>query len=408
MVAFRSGGPPLSFGETVPAAVSPVRVSGRMGPCVKGGDRVSADASSVGRVGGRVAEYDLVRVVSISLVILIHVIAPFVGPEAVALGGVGPVALLSRLLRFAVPAFIMLTGALVWTRPGGGGGGWRRFYGRRTASVVVPYLVWSAVFIVVGALLDIRAPGSVRSIARGLLLGTTWYHLYFVPAVLGIYVLAPVASALFKRSVTLLLAAATVAGIVVPTMIAQRGLAGSAPFALVSLVCAYLPYAASGAWYASVRGSGWWTRVERWGWPLFLAAGLGLRVWYTLLDTPLVSGYVVAVVTILMNVLPTLGVLGLARRLVERSPRVASRAVALAPAVFGVYLVHPLGLLALERLAAHLLSQPAPVWLWAPIVWTALTVAAFALVGRAVAYPRLWWLHGAISGRATTNSPARR
>lgn len=367
---------------------------------------MSADAPSGARTKDRVAEYDLVRIVSIALVILIHVIAPFVRPETAALGGVGPVALLSRLLRFAVPAFIMLTGALVWTRPvGGGRDGWWRFFGRRAAAVAAPYLFWSAVFTAVGVLLDIRALGSIRGIVRGLALGTTWYHLYFVPVVLGVYALAPLASALYRRSVPLLLVVAMAAGIVVPATISGHGLASSAPFALLSLVCVYLPYAAVGAWYASVRARPWWMAVERWGWPALLAIGLGIRVWFTLLDTPPESGYVVAGLTIAMNVLPSLGVLGLARLLVSADPRTASGAVAWAPAVFGVYMVHPLVLLVFERLAARVTDQPVPVWVWAPVVWPTLTVACFYLVGLVVGNRRLWWLHGAIARPAPVAKP---
>lgn len=365
---------------------------------------MSMDAPSGGRTTDRLPEYDLVRIISIALVVLIHVIAPFVRPEGAALGGVGPVALLSRLLRFAVPAFIMLTGALVWTRPvGGGRDGWWRFFSRRGAAVAVPYLFWSAVFIAVGVLLDVRSLGSFKSILRGLALGTTWYHLYFVPVVLGMYALAPLASALYRRSVLFLLAGAVTLGIFVPAAIADRGLVESAPFALVSLVCAYLPYAAIGAWYARVRTSAWWTVTERWCWPAFLVVGLGLRVWFTLLDAPPESRYVVTGLTIAMNVLPSLGVLGVARVIVAASSRAASGAVAWAPVVFGVYLVHPLVLLALERTAARFSDGLLPVWIWAPVAWPLVTVMSAALARVLVRHRSLWWLHGVVSRSAPKN-----
>jgi surface polysaccharide O-acyltransferase-like enzyme len=169
-------------------------------------------------------------------------------------------------------------------------------------------------------------------------------------------------------------------------------------------VCLYVPYAAFGAWYARVRATSRWIAIERVTWPVMLITGLGLRAWFTLLDAPPSSEYVVSALTIAMNVLPSLGVLGLARALVTRSPRIAEVAVGLAPSVFGVYLAHPLVLLALERAAARLLGEPVTVWPWVVVAWPGVTTVCFVLVTLTARYRSLWWLHGVTSGSV----PARR
>ncbi|MBU4555442.1 MAG: acyltransferase, partial [Actinobacteria bacterium] len=237
----------------------------------------TAAQSSTSPKSSRVPEYDVARVVSIALVILIHVIAPYVAPETRELGRTGVIGLMSRDLRFAVPMFVMLTGALLWSRPLGGAPSWREFFSRRLTLVLVPYFVWSAIFLALGARLGIKPLGSAGMIVRDLMLGTTWYHLYFVPIIVGIYFCTPAAYALFHRSVPALLIVATAIGVVVPIALSRLDLHPAAPFKLVSLVALFLPYAAVGAWYANERASG--SRLIARTWPALLIAGLALRAW---------------------------------------------------------------------------------------------------------------------------------
>jgi len=357
---------------------------------------VSDGALQPARGSARVAEYDLVRLVAIILVVLIHVIAPFARPADAAASGPDAAYLASRAVRFAVPAFVMLTGVLVWTRPRGGGhDGWVGFFVRRLKTIVVPYLFWSAVFIVAGTVLVDRDPGSIRQVIRGLVLGTTWYHLYFVPVIVGVYALAPVASAAYRRWSALPFVISLPIGVYVPILIAERGLSTSAPYALVSLVCAYLPYAAGGAWYARIRSGDRGRTVETRTWPIALLGGLALRLWFTLSGEAAVTREAASALTLLMNMLASIGLVGLASVIVSRGRRVGEASVALAPAVFGVYLMHPLVLLILERAAVSLFGALPGPGLWTLVVWPALTAACLVIAVWATRYPGLWWAHGA-------------
>jgi len=352
----------------------------------------TAASSSTSPKSARVPEYDVARVASIALVVLIHVIAPYVLPEARELGGAGPIGLLSRELRFAVPMFVLLTGALLWSRPRGGAPSWREFFSRRLTVVLVPYLAWSTIFIAVGARLGIKPLGSLAAIARDVILGTTWYHLYFVPIIVGVYLCTPVAHALFRRSIPALLVVATAVGLLVPVAITRAGLQGSLLFAFVSLVALFLPYAAVGAWYASARASE--SRLIARTWPALLIVGLALRAWYTYLPAPISSAYANAALNIAMNVLPSLGVLGLALFAVERLPRLAPAAATWAVCVFGVYLSHPFVLLAIERAMKYAgVAQPRFIP-WTLVVWPAVTVGCFLGIRALSRFGWLWWLHG--------------
>jgi len=352
----------------------------------------TAAPSSTPPASARVPEYDVARVASIALVVLIHVIAPYVLPEARELGRTGAIGLLSRELRFAVPMFVLLTGALLWPRPTGGAPSWREFFSRRLTVVLVPYLVWSAIFIAVGARLSIKPLGPLAALARDLALGTTWYHLYFVPIIVGIYLCTPAAYALFKRSVPALLLVATAIGLVVPIAVTRAGLQSNLLFAFVSLVALFLPYAAVGAWYATARASG--SRLIARTWPALLIAGLALRWWYTLLPAPISSAYANAALNIAMNVLPSLGVLGLALFAVERLPRLAAASAIWAVCVFGVYLSHPLVLLGIERVLKYAgIAQP-PFLAWTLVVWPTVTLGCFLGIWALSRFGWLWWLHG--------------
>lgn len=353
----------------------------------------------------RRSEYDLARIVSISLVVLIHVVAPYVAPEAQRLGHPGLINLLSRELRFAVPMFVMLTGALLWSRPFGGALSWRGFFTRRFKVVLAPYVVWSALYVSVGLRLGIKQIPSFNQVVRDIVLGTTWYHLYFVPVIIGVYLFTPVARVLARRGMHWLLLAATACGMVVPIEIRHLDLKPPLVGALIALVATFLPYAAAGAWYASADGVS--LRLVRQGWPALLLGGLLLRGWYTLSADVSSYPYLDSALTIAMNVLPSLGLLGLALFVLGWRPLLGPAAAPWAACVFGVYLSHPLVLLAIDRIMKVLDRGQAPFILWVAVVWPAVTLGGFVVVRSFSRYPRLWWLHGVAIGSRVRRHDSR-
>lgn len=339
----------------------------------------------------RIAEYDVARLIAVICVVLIHVMSPYVAPELQRLGTRGPIAFVSWELRFAVAMFVMLTGALVWSRQPAGIAGWPRFYYRRIRLVMEPYLFWSALYLAIGAYLGIRQSGSAWDIARDIALGTSWYHLYFVPVIIGVYLLTPLANALHKRSMLFAVSAFTVTGVVVPVLLAPN--MRLIP-RLVSLVTLYLPYAAFGAWYADLRRSNSAAVVRLW--PVLLAVGLGIRGWLVLDGGWPSSPYVRAAVVIALNVLPSLGVLGLAEVLLRNRPGIGRLAGVWASFGFGVYLAHPLLLLAIDRASGGILTDGGllPLSVAVLAVWPLTVIVSFAAVRRAARYRWLRPIHG--------------
>ena len=351
-------------------------------------------------MGGRrrIATYDLVRLVAISLVVLIHVLSPFWGAGALVLGDLDLVRIFSRSIRFVVPLFVMVTGALSWTRGesassgGAGGSGWGAFLLRRLRGVLVPYVVWSMIFMQLARPIWPLSIGAFDGVVSDLLLGTAWYHLYFVPVILGVYLLAPAASLIYRRAGAVVVMLISLGlGIVVPAEAARLGMQGRLFVDVVVLVTSYLPFAGLGAWYESMRGSVRWRSIERYAWLPLLLGGLALRVWFGALRPWPADPYVSAGVGVLLNVVQCFGLLGLLRVVADGVPKVTGLATGLAPLVYGVYLTHPL----LVKAAVPLvIDGPMPPAVWVIFMWPAIAAVSFIAVRWASRYSALWWLHG--------------
>ncbi len=74
-----------------------------------------------------------------------------------------------------------------------------RYAKRRLQTAVVPYLLWSAVYIAVNFALGTVHHLSAGHVAKMLLTGTAEFHLYFFVLVLELYVLLPLLMPLFQR-----------------------------------------------------------------------------------------------------------------------------------------------------------------------------------------------------------------
>lgn len=92
----------------------------------------------------KVEELDAARVVSMLAVIAIHVTAPYIGADSdFLLGGMNLAYIINQADRFAVPLFVLLSGAslgLGKDLPAG------QFYRRRVVKLGIPYVCWTMVY----------------------------------------------------------------------------------------------------------------------------------------------------------------------------------------------------------------------------------------------------------------------
>lgn len=147
--------------------------------------------------------YDLLRVVAMIAVIMIHVsdswIKSYLG--YVSTGGSAEellypmrTCIYNSISRFAVPCFIMLTGAFVLADSRTGN--YKEFYQKKLKKIGVPTIIFSALYILyrvpfcfVGESAGMK---NVLSIIKDIIVGAPFFHMWYLYMLIGIYCLAPI------------------------------------------------------------------------------------------------------------------------------------------------------------------------------------------------------------------------
>ncbi|WP_236791370.1 acyltransferase [Amycolatopsis sp. GM8] len=132
---------------------------------------------------------DLVRVLTVGLVIGTHVLALAPVAPTVLDGALGMVFHVSREVFFLLTAFVLTysTGRKKVR--------WPKFWQRRYLFVVVPYLVWTVLYFFANG-----APYFGEAFVQQLLTGTARYHLYFLLVSMQIYLVFPLIRMLLRAT----------------------------------------------------------------------------------------------------------------------------------------------------------------------------------------------------------------
>lgn len=325
----------------------------------------------------RVIAYDILRVFAAITVVTIHVWAPYM-KTAGPFEPMSPSSLFSQGLHYAVPMFTFLAGVLSWgTVWTSGKGAYANFLRRRFLIVGVPYLAWCVIFYFLRPFADQgQIPDNVFAMAwqfiELVVSGRMWYHLYFVPMILVLYLLTPLASRAVRKAPELFLVVGLV-GIIygggwlidltpyIP--FGRRTLQRILVPVLVALVT-YGPFMVLGAWFGARRAVV--ERALRWAAVPLLGAAVAVLV-YTQ-AYPVVSGPLreVTLYYVLDMSLFVLGFLGIAFVAADTRPFaegsvVAKRTIALASGTLGVYMMHPLVITFGER---KLVEAMGYLWTW--------------------------------------------
>lgn len=121
-------------------------------------------------------------------VVLLHVSAALVTTYGETrgldwwLGNIG-----DGLTRWCVPIFVMITGSLMLAKPSTES--LLEFYRRRLDRMLVPLVVWSLVYILVG----VYSAGTfdAGAIGKSIFTGTVYFHLWYLYMLLGLYLSIP-------------------------------------------------------------------------------------------------------------------------------------------------------------------------------------------------------------------------
>jgi peptidoglycan/LPS O-acetylase OafA/YrhL len=303
---------------------------------------------------------DVVRVLTVGLVIAVHMVSQQPGGIGLTNGAALTVMHVSRQVFFLLTTFVLVYSYRDQPPPR-----WSVFWRRRYLLVGVPYLVWSAVYFVAdGHQLWPLGP-ALGGFAHDVAEGTARYHLYFLLVTMQVYLVFPLLLGLLygtRRWHAWLLAVAVGYQIVIYTAIAHQVRAGPLNPWLrnpSSFLPSYLGFVIIGGIAAchAEQFLGWTYARSRWihaGCGLTIAAGVAVFLLHVLRYRQPAwaasSVFQPVVVVESLAIAWTYLALGMAwqhggtpaRRLVRSG----------AEASFGVYLAHPLLLQGLLLLSA--------------------------------------------------------
>jgi peptidoglycan/LPS O-acetylase OafA/YrhL len=141
-------------------------------------------------------ELDILRILTFVCVIAVHTVSHTTASDDIGLIGLLTLVHFTRNVFFALTGFVLMHSYLARPVP------MRKFWPRRFLLVGVPYLVWSAIYVVVPWLTAPR--GSVLSLVpdylHDVITGTAFYHIYFVYVTMQIYLLFPLLAMLVRKT----------------------------------------------------------------------------------------------------------------------------------------------------------------------------------------------------------------
>jgi len=169
----------------------------------------------------KIVDLNLARVIAMLAVIMIHVTSPFLeGNGEILILGMEPAFILNQISRFAVPLFIIISGASLNLSSHQDKVG--SFYKKRFIKTGLPFLFWSLICLLASqtaTFTGMFALGaeSIATFLRVWLLGESAPHLYFIVIIFQCYLLYP----LLKKAVEKYPLASLVISLIITVAIQQ-------------------------------------------------------------------------------------------------------------------------------------------------------------------------------------------
>lgn len=141
------------------------------------------------KADNRQLHIDLLRIFACFSVLMLHSASQFWYSLPVESGRWMVCNIYDAAFRFGVPIFVMISGRFFLARPGDVD--IKKLYDRHVLRIFAAYVIWSAVYGLWDCRLWFAAEGvTLKDYAAEMLFGR--YHLWYLPMLLGIYVLLPV------------------------------------------------------------------------------------------------------------------------------------------------------------------------------------------------------------------------
>ncbi len=308
------------------------------------------DLSMSSSASSRHVGYDMLRVLACLMVVILHASAQNWYLTAPAEGEWGGMHIWNSAARSAVPIFFMISGALFLNAPRPG----KKFLTRNIPRLLSVFIVWSVLY----GIDAMTVPGVLENPARLIDYAMAGhYHLWFLPAMIGVYILLPVLYAIAHYengwALRLYLPVFLIFGIICGTAAAFDGMlpwAVSVGFAKIAPeLCGYCGYFLLGYALTKIDTA----RLRPWMLMLIFAVSVGITA-----AAGILYSRHTGVPTALLHgefTLPTFAEavsLFLLFRAVKISPESRTARVfgELSACTLGIYLLHPF---VMERLLAY-------------------------------------------------------
>ena len=266
--------------------------------------------------------------------------------------------ILDGATRFCVPAFLMLTGALLLPKDST----LSEFIKRRFTRILIPFLFWSAVYIIyhLTQLEPLGSFGTVKWLYKQILRGAS-FHLWYIYMIIGIYLFIPIIGK-WARQATEKEVLYFLSIWIVTLCINQPALTAYIPGFGLLYFSGYLGYVVLGYYLTDPRFE-WHKKIARFSW-LFVISGIAITILGTyylsyLTKTVRVDFYSYIILNVMLAVT---GIFLLFKNRKNTTFKTHPLIAFLSKYSFGIYLVHVLVLTLLAKVGISwkLMYYPAP------------------------------------------------
>lgn len=366
----------------------------------------------------RLSELDVLRAVAAVAVVLIHITAdPMVTAPHTSWWWV-LASSINQLARFSIPAFVLMTGiALFYTYGDRTDFSMADFYKRRVTVIGVPYVAWTILYMLfVAGYSHNWAHASVGNVLRAIGQGTGMYQLYYVLIAFQFYLLFPLIRPLLRSR---WLPSVVIATILVQGILMYQtlyGLPGLNWLNQVPMRDRLFP------WWAGYFALGMWISADprkflqlcdRFRWLLtVVSAGLLTYMMVEYLHYMSLPGYSAGWAAsgfrpsaYLFALACILAILGFAGRWLNWGAWFKQAVLSLGTYSFGIYLVHPLVLTLVGRVAPRLHLSPLPYFV---LTLVTVMVGSYVVTRLIAATPLAPWLVGVAAPKKVAKPPVSR
>lgn len=314
--------------------------------------------------------FDRIRVVAAFAIVWLHVSSGVVvhKPDAQRLEWwVGNLA--DALSRWALPVFVMLSGALLLTARAHKAPG--RFYRRRLARILVPLLFWTAFYL--GWTRYTNGTLDPAAATQSVLAGSPYIHLWYLYMLLGLYAVTPLLSFLVERSPHRLLLLIVVLAFVI--VVVRPNVGGVFGNTFLGLWIPFVPYFLAGRYQI---GEARFQYLRLLGVMAALVCGVGVAIEAGVAVSQARAGGIDAAYShfnplVIVMTLGMFAVLGPGASAVAQDDWHARVVRQLAPLTLGVYVVHPAWLEIFAKHGVH------GAWVHPAVGIPAVTIVSFAI-----------------------------